>query len=140
MIYVDPLLLWTLTTEASCSINDIIANLHAYSEQCQKCPPNITRGLRGSLGFKCWVLRGFYPNTNTMFKMTISKPGGNGDAYIKVTLPDARKCSGMRVFNKQQIKAISNGILLNDTVKEKKVSMPKCMTPKGMKPLKWNKV
>ncbi len=135
IMYIDPLLIWMLTEELNCLTNDVAANLHMYHTQCIACPPNQLRGVTGKLPFDCWILRGFYPRTDIMFKMvtTYSKDQGY---FIKASLPDARHVGGMIQFSKKEMEKISNDILLDSTSQDSALKTPRCITPKGMKPLK----
>jgi hypothetical protein len=63
----------------------------------------------------------------------------NSNYFIKVTLPDPRTMRHMRLYTKQDMDAIADNILLDIDMGDNKIPMPKCMTPKGMKPLKWSK-
>ena len=132
---VDPLLLWMITNKLDCSAVQVAANLSVYSKRCTQCPPNMIRNASGSeLDFKCWVLRGFYPDTDIMFKLTVTE---SGDSYTtKVALPNPRYLSKMCAFTKQQINSQLDNVLLGNIQKEKKPVAPRCMTPKGMTPLK----
>lgn len=136
-MYVDPLLLWMITNELNNSTSDVISNFNMYHKRCIECPPNITRNTQGKMDFNCWVLRGFYPDTNILFRMTTAQ--GNHGYFIKIVLPDTQSLKGFRAFSKQDIDTMANDVLLDSTTKYKKLHTPKLMTPKGMKPLKWRK-
>lgn len=137
MMYVDPLLLWTLVNGTNLTKTEIVSSFHMYHKQCKQCPPNITRNLLGKLEFECWVLRGFYPNTNIVFKMTATT-GDHGD-FVKVTLPNAKTANAMHKFTQQDLNNMTDDILLDNVQVDKELRTPSCMTPKGMKPLKWRK-
>lgn len=136
---IDPLLLWMLTDTLQCSATDVAASLYSYFNKCIECPPNIKRNTRGKIGFRCWVLRGFYPNTSIMFKMTIAENECDTGHFIKVSLPAPKHVSKMKHFTKHKIEQSLDNILLDNVQQEKQPHTPKCMTPKGMKPLKRSK-
>lgn len=136
---VDPLLLWMLTNELDCSTTQVVANFNSYYKQCIECPPNIKRKFGNKLSFKCWVLRGFYPKTDIMFKMMIGHSDGER-VFVKVSLPSPKITSKMPIFTEHNINSTLNNILLDNIQQEKKPIAPRCMTPRGMKPLNRSKV
>jgi hypothetical protein len=142
-------------TEAACFFG-------AQAESMLGCPPNFGPNTNKSKGGgmpkrDVWLMRGFYPGTPQMFKISMAENDAFADQYqyyVKVSEPQVRIPSkrgerGLNFtsryetsFDSEQIreqlnKRIENEVLgeshgLDPLISNKVVFTPKCISPKGM--------
>ena len=125
--------------------DEMVEFLGTQVQRMIQCPPNCTR-----YKSNIWIVRGFYPKTSLFFKLTVSEKSNTGSwwgldskYYAKAQLLVCR--NGPReigvMFSSDTVNEVITGkmenIMLdgtNDKLSffEKRMTMPKCMSPKGM--------
>lgn len=121
--------------------------------QMHSCPPNFgphknTRHTQYK--FNTWILRGYYPETSVFFRITLSHVTDHSkyekDVLVgKVTVPQYTCAQQIHILNSSAAARINNQIVERELLGTDapvgqypldKISLPKCISPKGMLPLK----
>jgi hypothetical protein len=126
-----------------------------------ECPanfgPNSNKSKKTELKRDVWLMRGFYPNTPQMFKISIAQNDAFSygfEYYVKVTepavrVPSAKSKRGLdftvryessltsdqirdELQERLEKEVLGLDIQSNKLISEKVVFTPKCISPKGM--------
>jgi len=114
------------------------------------------RAIPGVRGFKfpTWILKGYYPNTTTMFRIVlvhdVEKTLSETTYFAKVILPPIvlnKKTSKSMRYSSDEIDRYVTGVAESDIfglekppiVDVNKLNIPKCISPRGMPVFKLQK-
>jgi hypothetical protein len=149
-MYIEPILLTKLKL-AGIDINEAILFFGTQIDAMITCPPNYGPHKNGlnKLPIEVRLLKGYYPKTSQLFKISVIDRNGFFDNYkytVKVSEPTPkykRNDYHKFVFSSSQIeselsKRLENNLLntdqpISDLISLKDVKKPKCISPKGMK-------
>jgi hypothetical protein len=117
------------------------------------CPPNLN--MFGQKA-RVWIMRGFYPGTHIFFKLVLMDHS-SGSLYAKVSPLRVTFKARTGAATKYDAHMIFDSVKLNDDLTNRmentffganhqltpilttKLKMPRCMSPKGLKILKYKK-
>lgn len=149
-MYIEPAILSKLKV-CGIDMNEAILFFGAQVDIMITCPPNYGPHRNGlsKLPIEVRLLKGYYPKTSQLFKISVIDRNGSFDNYkytVKVSEPVARykrNDTYKFVFSSSKIeselsKRLENNLLqtdhsVSDLISIKDVKKPKCISPKGMK-------
>lgn len=148
--------LFTLAKLNGIKPEDMLEFFSTQIETMLNYPPNVSKG--SDTAGRIWVLRGFYPNSPIFFKLVLIE---TTKATNYTSMPFFAKASPLRIKSKYKGGGEAfinfNGNKLNenltnrmenvffdaqhkvDDLIEEKITMPRCMSPKGMKLFRFKK-
>lgn len=148
---VSPNLIFLISKYLNIHTSEVLAVLDGIIHNAVNCPPNLTRRPFSKknadpndykVELPIWVIRGFFPETPIFFKMVIADleqyaTDRQFKYRVKIQLPH-NFYNGMVRVNTKKIRddAAEKEILGDFLSEELSIKIPRCMTPKGMKPLK----
>lgn len=140
------------------SVNDALMFLTDNIERMLTVAPNFKKGrFRGGpknniQASDAWVMRGCYPNSNIFFKITVTTTKGNpvldalSEPYFVSITAIEKKLNGNyhllssqlreQLFERTMEQNIFGAVSEIKPIVEHKTVAPRCLTPKGLKPMK----
>lgn len=148
---VSPNLIFLISKYLNIHTSEVLSVLDSIIHTAVSCPPNLTRRPfqpktadpnDAKVDLPIWIIRGFFPETPIFFKMVIA----DLEKYamdrqfkyrVKIQLPHNFYNGIVRVNTKKIREDAAEKEILGDFAsKELEIKKPRCMTPKGMKPLR----
>lgn len=137
-------------------LEELIEFLASQVQAMLSCPPNYNFMNEKK---RVWILRGFYPRSTLFFKLTLCRLGEdtNTGGYFAKASPMRVVFTNKRTKSRCDDHVVFDGNKLNNALTDrmentffgaqhevesllnKGVRMPRCMSPKGMKLLKYSK-
>ena len=131
-IAINPALLMTVCGVSGDGQAKVVMQIYDWATACIECPPNITRFVSGGKQVaaenKVWIYRGYYPNTNVFFKLSVI---AFDDSYYAKFQPVIPNNKGMLKVDDHMMDRIGDAMLLNEDM-DFGVKAPRCMAPRGM--------